>query len=70
MWKKGTVDGYTYYAKVYEEGSEYGIKNGRISKLEIRKDGTILYNYDRGLDFNRLDADGKAAYRKILKQYK
>jgi hypothetical protein len=69
MWKKGNIDGYTYDVKHYESGSQYGINEGAISKLSIRKDGKELYNYDRGLDFDRLDKGGKAAYTKILEKY-
>jgi hypothetical protein len=70
MWTKGNIDGYDFWAKHYEEPSEgYGINDGRISKLSIRKDGKELYNFDRGLDFDRLDPDGKAVYEKILKKY-
>jgi len=69
MWKNGTINGYAYYAKCYETGSQYGINNGRISKLDIRKDGKMLYNYDRGLDFDNLDAEGKEAYEQILAKH-
>ena len=33
MWSQGTEHGYTYWVKHYEEGSEFGINGGRISKL-------------------------------------
>ena len=76
MWKQGQIGAlngtgvYKYWAKVYDEGSElYGINEGRISKLEIRKDGKSLYNYDRGLDYDKLDADGRAVYEIILQKY-
>ncbi len=52
-------------AKVYDEPSTYGINNGRVSKLVIAKDimrdpskdffDQMDFNYDRGLDFNRLE---------------
>lgn len=57
MWSKGTIgvpqkDGSyivcKYWVKHYEEGSEWGIDEGRISKLEIRINGKITANYDRG----------------------
>ena len=56
MWHEGTIgipkgDKYTiahYWVKAYEEGSEYGINNGRISKLTIKIAGKITANYDRG----------------------
>lgn len=56
MWSKGTIgvpqkDGSyiacKYWVKHYEEGSEWGIDEGRISKLEIRINGKITANYDR-----------------------
>lgn len=41
-------------AKVYDEPSQYGINNGRISKLWIqnKNSGKTIANYDRGWDFN------------------
>ena len=76
MWNEGIIacpatgEKYKYWAKVYDEGSElYGINEGRISKLEIRKDGKCLYNYDRGLDFDNLDASGRTVYEIILQKY-
>ena len=69
MWSKGTINGYTYCVKHFEEGSHFGIDEGKISKLEIRKDGKILYNYDRGLDFNRLDTKGETVLGAILSLY-
>jgi hypothetical protein len=70
MWTQGTVNGYAFWVKHYEEGSEeYGIGGGRISKLTIRKGGREMYNYDRGLDFDGLDADGKATYDEIIRRY-
>ncbi len=69
MWASGVINGYHFQAKHYEVGSEYGIGGGRISKLSIRKDGAELFNYDRSLDFDRLDREGKAVYAQILKKY-
>lgn len=58
LWKKGqitiTTEGseelYTWEAKVYDEGSKYGINGGRVSKLWVQKDGVVVCNYDRGWD--------------------
>lgn len=49
-----------------------GINSGRISKLQIRlwsdgKKGEVVYNYDRGLDFDNCPADVLAH---ILKKFK
>ena len=47
MWKEGTIGipkkdgGYKavhYWIKVYDEGSEFGINGGRISKLTLKMD--------------------------------
>ena len=46
MWKEGAIlirgKVYKYQAKVYEEGSEYGIEGGRVSKVMIKHDGEIV----------------------------
>jgi hypothetical protein len=69
MWSKGEISGYKYEVKHYGEGSHYGIDEGKVSKLAIYKDGKWVYNYDRGLDFDKLDGSGKAAYVEILNRY-
>ena len=69
MWKTDKINGYEFFAKCYEIGSEFGIDEGRISKLSIRKGGKEIYNFDRGLDFDRLDAEGKKVFAEILKRY-
>jgi hypothetical protein len=69
MWHEGVVDGYRYFAKVYDTGSKFGINAGRVSKLEIREDknnGITVYNYDRGLDFDKAPA---GLVEKILALY-
>ena len=43
MWKEGIINGYLFYAKVYEGPSEYGIDKGRVSKLEISKGAANAY---------------------------
>ena len=59
MWERGEINynGTTYYweAKVYDEPSEFGIDNGRISKLCVSLDPSLglnsaVINYDRGWD--------------------
>ncbi len=69
MWLSGVLNGYHFEMKQYEVGSEYGIVEGRISKMSIRKDGIEYYNYDRGLDFDRLDKAGRAVYSELLERY-
>ncbi len=60
-----------YWAKVYDEGSEYGINEGRISKLTIKIEGVTTLCYDRGWDIEP-DEDDEAtmiAYSIILQEY-
>ena len=66
MWKETEIKGYKFTFKIYDIGSIFGINDGRVSKLSIRKNGKELYNYDRGLDFNNLDEDGKEAFTIFL----
>lgn len=68
MWKEGTIGipkeyggGIAHFwAKVFEEGSVYGINGGRISKLTIKIDGQTVVNYDRGWDIEP-DENNQAA---------
>lgn len=51
------MDEYWWQAKVYDIGSRFGINKGRVSKLAICKGDSwipteVVFNYDRGLDFN------------------
>ena len=69
MWKDGIINGYLFSIKVFEEPSEYGINEGRISKLEISKTGKILCSYDRGWDIRPEGEEVKAVYQEILKRF-
>ena len=70
LWKEGTigipVSGTKevkiahFWAKVYDEGSEYGIDEGRISKLMVKIDGVTVINCDRGWDI-KPDEDDEVA---------
>jgi len=63
-WITCYVAGRWVQAKVFSEGSTYGINNGRVSKLSISKNNKrdagkpfhpqMDYNYDRGLEFDNL----------------
>ena len=73
MWSKGKIeiDGkeVQYWVKHYEEGSEFGIDGGRISKLECRADGKMLLHYERGWDKKPTTNLAKKAYATMLKMY-
>ena len=59
-WCQGTLEhdgeSFRYQALVFDVGSPFGIDGGPVSKLAISR-GTdfraAVYNYDRGLDFDR-----------------
>ena len=59
MWTQGTIGipsgnggmtSVSYWVKHYENESQFGIDNGRISKLTLVQDSKVVYNYDRGED--------------------
>jgi len=81
LWIDGTVantlggkrigTGYKFQAKVYNEGSKFGINKGRVSKLCVRKVGpkgrtTEIITYDRGWDIRPNDEEAQQLLRKIL----
>lgn len=79
-WHEGTIgipqkDGSSkiahYWVKAFEEGSEWGINGGKISKLSIKIDGEWVANYDRGWDVKPTDDDEAAqlAYCILLNEY-
>lgn len=74
MWTRGIIGinghRFKYEAKVYDNPSEYGLFNGRVSKLCITENGKILFNYDRGLDIDSDDEDVNIAIQIILDKYK
>ena len=78
MWSEGTIgipnaDGTNtichYWVKHYEEGSQFGINGGRISKLMIKIDGKVVCNYDRGWDVEPEDEHTQIAYSILLNSY-
>lgn len=79
LWHEGVIavptdEGYIsaqYWVKAYDEGSEYGINEGRISKLEIRIGGKAVAGYDRGWwkEPDETDEATMIAYRILLKEY-
>lgn len=62
-WITAVIENRWVQAKVYDEPSDYGINNGRVSKLVVGKTANrdpyrnffeqMCYNYDRGLDFDK-----------------
>lgn len=69
MWTKGTINGFEYQVKHFEDGSTFGIDGGKISKLWIAKGGKEYANYDRGWDVFPTDAEAKAVYDALIEKY-
>ena len=73
MWKEGALrvngSSFHYWMKQYDEGSEYGIDGGRISKLMIKCEGKTVCNYDRGWDVKPIGENAKIALGILLKDY-
>ncbi|MBQ7895581.1 MAG: hypothetical protein IJ364_03375 [Oscillospiraceae bacterium] len=61
-------DGYSFSAKVYDNGSKHGIRRGRVSKLFIDVDSTgeTVVCYDRRWQLKPAP-EVKQAYADILK---
>ena len=70
MWKEGSIKVhgsiFRYWLKVYEDGSEWGIDGGKVSKLMLKRDGMIVANYDRGWDIKPADPDTQLAVDILL----
>lgn len=50
-WVSGSCSSFTFEAKLFDDGSEFGINEGRVSKLEIVDQfGGVQVRYDRGWD--------------------
>ena len=78
MWKSGllNIDGvvYEWDAKVFDEGSRFGIDGGRVSKLEIRtydkhEKPKLICNYDRGWDIRPQNETDQKATDAVLKMF-
>lgn len=73
MWLEGSIKVrnslFHYWVKHYYEPSEYGINKGRVSKLTLKRNGKIVYNFDRGLDVEAVDEETKLALAILLKEY-
>lgn len=75
-WCEGTVGKYTFQAKLFDVGSEYGIDEGRVSKLSIwdqkvreeKSDflASCIINYDRGWDI-KPNKNSKPYYEEVMK---
>lgn len=57
-WVQGAIgSGIKFEAKLFDKGSRFGIKQGRVSKLSIEKDGKTIVNYSRDWDIKPSEQD-------------
>ena len=70
MWYKGKINGaIRFEVKAYENGSEFGIDGGRISKLYVSRNGTPIIWYERGWLMQPVDETSQQILDHLLKQY-
>lgn len=69
MWKQGNVLGCEYWVKQYGEPSVYGINEGKISKLSVKRDGREIISYERGWDLEPQTDEDRAVLEVILEMY-
>lgn len=73
MWKSGSCTSgavlVRYWMKWFKNPSEYGILNGRISKLSVKIGDKTVAEYDRGWVLRPTDADAEYALDCILALY-
>ena len=73
MWKEDSIkvngEVFHYWMKQYEEGSEWGIDGGRISKLILKRDGKIVCHYDRGWDIKPTCKEAEMALCILLNEH-
>jgi hypothetical protein len=55
--------------KSYDSPSEFGINEGRISKLIIKKDGRILFSFERGVDVDKMDDGARDLYEYLMDEF-
>ena len=54
-WVKGNVGIYSFAAKLFNDGSRFGIDGGRVSKLSIFNGSVCFVHYDREWDIEPSD---------------
>ena len=73
MWSKGIIeiDGtkVSYEVKHFEEGSDFGIDGGSISKLECRANGETILHYERGWNKKPETEFAEKALEILMKKY-
>lgn len=47
-WITGEYGDLRFHAKIFDEGSDYGINDGRVSKFFVYEGERVVLEYDRG----------------------
>ena len=70
-WVDGTIESFRFQAKVFDEGSKYGIDGGRVSKLFVWDAsigfGSCIVCYDRGWDVRPKGNEQQELLRALIK---
>ena len=73
-WIHGTVGDFKFEAKMFDEGSVYGIDHGRVSKLwmvrALPNNGREIVSYERGWDVRPKSPEAKAAFSELMGKLK
>lgn len=79
MWVEGTIgvkNADSEYTAVHywcshsdEPSEEYGIDGGRISRLMLKQDGEVVYDYGRGLDIVVQTKEAEQALAILMHEY-
>ena len=73
MWHEGSLKVkdsiFHYWVKSFDEGSVFGIEEGRISKLMLKRNGKVVCNYDRGWDIEPVDEETQIALAILMKEH-
>ena len=67
LWLLGSVDEYSFAAKVYDVDSIFGIDNGRVCKLSLSNGDEEVVNYDRGWDLYPSNTDLEDTMEALLR---
>lgn len=65
-WVTGNVGAYEFQAKVFSEGSIYGINDGRVLKLYLKKQQQPVAVYDRKWEKLPTDKTDEACFSHLL----
>ena len=73
MWTCGELEYngrvYKYNVKHFEEPSIFGYEEGKASKIWIQREGIEVFNFDRGMDREPVDADTEAVLQMLLDKF-